>query len=56
MAADLKGMDLSQLKERYGHDKSIIELTDAIDEEWLWMKGYDVSFMTQHGKPSAGTL
>ena len=43
-------LGLEAVKEKYGADKSLIELSQLVDDEWLWQDNAEVSVLTKEGQ------
>ena len=41
---------LEAVKEKYGADKSLIELSQLVDDDWLWQDNAEVSVLTKEGQ------
>ena len=42
-------LGLEAVKEKYGADKSLIELSQLVDDDWLWQDNAEVSVLTKEG-------
>ena len=43
-------LGLEAVKEKYGADKSLIELSQLVDDDWLWQDNAEVSVLTKEGQ------